>query len=88
MGADGVERGEDIGRGDRDDGRDENDAGSAVEAVKWRDPFSAPLDEGRAAGQEEGHVRPETCGDAVAGVLVELGAPCLQRAIERGCRVR
>ena len=49
--------------------------------------LAAPLDERRAAGEEERHVRAESGGDRVAGVVVELGAPCLERAVERGRRV-
>ena len=69
-------------------GRHEHDAGRAVETVERRDVFAAPLDERRAAGEEERHVGAEVGGDDVACVLVQFGAPCLERAVEGGRRVR
>ena len=54
-----------------------------MEAVERRDPLAAALDERRAAGEEERHVGAEMGGDRVTGVLVELGAPRLERAVER-----
>ena len=59
-----------------------------MESVKRRDLFSAPLDEGRPAGEEERHVRAEPGRDGLAPVAVELRIPGFQCGVDRGRRVR
>ena len=57
--------------------------GRPVEPVEGRDLFAAALDQRGAAGQEERHVRAEARRQRVPGVVVELRAPRLERAVER-----
>ena len=63
--------------------------GRAVEPVERRDPLAAALDERRAAGAGR-TARPSRGRAATAGARrgIELGAPCLERAVDGGRGIR
>ena len=86
--ADGVERGEDVRGRDGHDRGDQDHARRAVEPVERGDALAAPLDEGRPPGQEERHVGAEPGGHGMPPVVVELGAPRLERGVDGRGRVR